>query len=141
MYIRSIMRQVIECAKSSNNIPVCAAIAVEDRIISILTNNSSYSFEHAEFLVITDAIKILSNKYLDSASIYITLEPCILCSSLLLNVRIKDIFFGAYSVKTGSITHGKRIFDNSTHTTNIVGGLYEDECANIMQNFFKSKRH
>ncbi len=148
MYIPSVMDFVISTAEGTlssdiKEIPVCAAIVINSEIISMecnMVNQLASPLMHAEFIVISNAIQKLQTKYLDTASIYITLEPCSFCSAALEKIRIKNIFFGAYSYKTGSITHGCRTFDHSTHKPNIIGGIQERRCANIIMQFFQKIR-
>jgi tRNA(Arg) A34 adenosine deaminase TadA len=94
---------------------------------------------HAEFMVVSEALRKLQTKYLDNASLYVTLEPCMFCSSLLEKVRIKNIFFGAYSPKTGAIVHGARVFETSLHKPNIIGGIKEERCSRVLTEFFKKQ--
>ena len=140
MYNQNIMQHIINYAKSSSDIPICAAIIINDEIISIATNKSEHSFEHAEFLVVYETMQKFNLKYLETASIYVTLEPCAFCAALLANVRIQNIYFGAYSVKTGGIINGCRIFDYTQHKPVIIGGIKEMECTKILQDFFNTKR-
>ncbi|MDR2074857.1 MAG: nucleoside deaminase [Holosporales bacterium] len=142
MYFESIMEEVISRIESDSNtaeIPIWAAIAVNDEIISISGNmveQQRSSLMHAEFIVVLEALQKLQTKYLCEASLYVTLEPCVLCSSVLEKVRIKDIFFGAYSPKTGAIVHGARVFETSLHKPNIIGGIQEERCSRILKKFF-----
>ena len=128
--------------ENSKEIPVYAAIAIGNEVISISKNmieSLNSPLMHAEFIAITESLKKLNVKYLDMASIYVNLEPCSFCSSALELVRIKNIFFGAYSIKTGGIDHGAKIFDHSQRRPNIIGGIQEERCSNIIRNFFRRK--
>lgn len=125
---------------SSEEIPICAEIAVHNNVVSISSNKvqeMNSPLMHAEFIAIQDALIKLETKYLDQASLYVNLEPCYLCCSMLKKVRIKEIFFGAYSPKTGAIVHGERMFDFSANKTHIIGGIQETKCSNIISEFFR----
>jgi tRNA(Arg) A34 adenosine deaminase TadA len=125
---------------AAREIPVCATIAVDNDVISRSGNmveDSNIPFMHAEFVVINEALRKLNTRYLDTASIYVSMEPCSFCSAALEKVRIKDIFFGAYSEKTGAIEHGCRLFETSIHKPNIIGGLFEKECSEQLSKFFR----
>jgi tRNA(Arg) A34 adenosine deaminase TadA len=145
VYSESIMESVISRAESLSNteeIPVCAAIAVGYEVISISENmveQQQSPIMHAEFIVVSNALQRLHSKYLDDTSLYVTLEPCVFCSSLLEKVRVKNIFFGAYSPKTGAIVHGSRIFETSSHKPNIIGGIKERRCSKVITEFFRIK--
>lgn len=126
---------------SSSEIPVCAAIAIGDELISLSRNRVqelNSPLMHAEFIAIQEAMVSLNMRYLEAASIYVNLEPCYLCASVLKKVRIGEIFFGAYSPKTGAIVHGERLFDFPTNKTVIIGGIQETRCSNIMSKFFQN---
>jgi tRNA(Arg) A34 adenosine deaminase TadA len=125
---------------SSNEIPVCAAIANGNEIISVSNNKVeglNSAVMHAEYVVVTESLKALKAKYLNESSVYITMEPCAFCAACLERVRIKNIFFGAYSVKTGAIYHGCKVFEHSIHKPNIIGGIMEKECSDILRLFFQ----
>jgi tRNA(Arg) A34 adenosine deaminase TadA len=127
-------------ANNGGEVPVCAIIAIRSEIISRACNmveSSNVPFMHAEFVAVNEALRKLNTRYLNAASIYITAEPCSFCSAALEKVRIKDIFFGAYSEKTGAIEHGCRLFETSLHRPNIIGGLFEKECSALLSTFFR----
>jgi tRNA(adenine34) deaminase len=129
--------------RAPDEVPVAAAIVIDDKIISLATNTvqrDNSPFCHAEFLCLTEAVRVLNTKYLNTASIYVTLEPCPFCASALDKVRIKNIYFGAYDQKGGGIFNGPRIFDYSKRKVNIVGGIMEERCSLMMSNFFKNIR-
>lgn len=97
---------------------------------------------HAEILAIIDAGKKLKNWRLTGATVYVTLEPCPMCMSALLQARIKTLVFGAYDKKGGAISLGYNFAKDSrlNHTFNIVGGIKHFECSKILSNFFHEKR-
>lgn len=135
------MRFAIQLAKTApkKEIPVAAVIAVETNIISY-AHNAIESFNkawyHAEFLAVQSSV----GKYLSSASLYVTLEPCIFCAALLEKVKIKNIYFGAYNWNTASLTGNLNKFPYLLKNTTIIGGLYEQECSNILHDFFEEIR-
>ena len=145
MYSQEIMEFAISSseAECGDEVPVVAVVAIGKEIISIAKNQVEHGekpWYHAEFLAISNACEVLQMRYLDMASIYITLEPCAFCASLLEKVRIKNVFFGAYDVKCGAIAHGIRLFDHSTISPHIIGGIQEQRCSNIIKNFFERIR-
>ena len=145
MYSQEIMEFAISSADAdfSAEVPVVAVIAIGKEIISVAKNQVELcerSWYHAEFLAVSEACEVLRTRYLDMASIYVTLEPCAFCASLLEKVRIKNIFFGAYDTKCGAIDHGIRLFDHSMISPYIIGGIQEQRCSNIIKNFFERIR-
>jgi tRNA(Arg) A34 adenosine deaminase TadA len=128
---------------SSADVPVIAAISIGDDLISMENNKveiANCSFYHAEFLAVQEALRILNTRYLSNASLYVTLEPCSFCATVLEKVRIKEIFFGAYDPKCGAVFHNSKIFDHSLFRPNIIGGIQESRCSKIVERFFKEIR-
>ena len=145
MFYDSIMKYAIELAYNTDplEVPVAAVIAIDSEIISYSDNRverDNIEWHHAEFLAIAKAINKLNAKYLDNASIYVTLEPCILCSALLERVRIKEIYFGSYSIHQPSLTKCLYLFPYISSNTTIIGGLYDNKCFQLIKGFFKKLR-
>ena len=145
MYLQEIMEFAVSLSEAefSDEVPVVAVIAIGKEIVSIAKNQVEFCkkpWYHAEFLAVSEACEKLQTKYLDTASIYVTLEPCAFCACLLEKVRIKNIFFGAYDTKCGAIEHGIRLFDHSRISPHIIGGIQDQRCSNIMKNFFERIR-
>ena len=97
MYSQKIMEFAISSSEAEFNdeVPVVAVVAIEEEIISVTKNQVELLKKpwcHAEFLAVSEACEALQTKYLDMASIYVTLEPCAFCASMLEKVRIKNIF-------------------------------------------------
>ena len=97
---------------------------------------------HAEILVIQQACSALNTVRLPQCDLYVTLEPCAMCATAISHARIQNLYFGAYDPKGGGVDHGARIFDHSTchHKPNVYGGIQEQNCAQILKDFFQSKR-
>jgi len=97
---------------------------------------------HAEMNVLRTAAKILANYRLNDTTLYVTLEPCIMCMGAMLHARINRLVFGAYDPKTGAAgsvyTIGGDGFLN--HELEIVGGIRMEECGNLLKEFFKQRR-
>lgn len=141
------MQQALECAKiaySKDEVPIGAVIVKDNKIIAKGYNKSitlKDTTAHAEIVAIRKACKKLENYRLNDCSIYVTIEPCIMCIGALVHARIKNLYFGAYDKKfgaCGSIIDISKLKLN--HKINICGGLLEKNCAIIMKEFFKSKR-
>lgn len=130
-------------AINKNEVPV-GAILVKDTTIIAKAHNTckinSHSLQHAEMLVIQKGIKRLKTPYLDTCTMYVTLEPCPMCAAAIAQARIGTIVFGAYDHKSGGIEHGPQIFKHSHFKPKVIGGVMEKECANLLKSFFLKKR-
>jgi tRNA(adenine34) deaminase len=93
-------------------------------------------------LAINKACKKLKSWRLDGAQLYVTMEPCPMCAGAIVNARIKKVYFGAYEPKSGSAESKFKVLTDSglNHSTDFEGGIMENECANIIKNYFKGKR-
>jgi len=129
-------------AFDKEEVPVGAVVVMQDRIIARAHNQVEMlndSTAHAEILALTSAYEYLGSKYLPEATLYVTVEPCLMCSGALYWSKIGRIVFGAsddknsYRRSTGS--------NNPFHPkTEITGGVLEVECAALMKDFFKNLR-
>ena len=133
------MQFAIKLAKSTDQVPVAAVLSIEDKIISYAVNSSSPAWYHAEFLVIQRTLNSLQVEFLDNMSIYVTLEPCMFCASLLNMVRIGSIYFGAYNRFNNGLCAN---LSKLTHLSNIeiLGGFSESTCQSLLRSFFQNKR-
>lgn len=144
------MNEALKQAKiafEQDEIPVGAIITYKNSIITRAYNQSvqlNDSTAHAEILAISAAGTNSGIKYLNEATLYVTLEPCIMCIGAIYWAKIGKIVFGAYDTKQGyskynSILQKENL--NLIHPkTQIIGGVKEQESAALLQDFFKSKR-
>ncbi len=142
------MRQALKEAKKSfekDEVPVGAVIVHKDRIIARAHNQIKMLKDptaHAEMIAITQAASYLSNERLLDTSIYVTIEPCSMCAGALVLARIENLFYGTNDPKTGAcgsvldITGDKKL----NHRVKVKGGILEQECKTLLQEFFKKKR-
>tara|TARA_B100000035_G_scaffold143993_1_gene122603 strand:- start:3142 stop:3594 length:453 start_codon:yes stop_codon:yes gene_type:complete len=143
------MKKCIELANQAElcrEIPVGAILVNEDKIISQSHNlsiNNNDPTAHAEINVIQDACKKYKNYRLNGFTLYVTLEPCIMCLGAICEARIGSVIFGAYSNGTKNFNEKfsnlKKEF-NLDHSPKFIGGVLGDECALIIKNFFQRKR-
>jgi tRNA(adenine34) deaminase len=129
-------------AYDTEEVPVGAIIIMNSRIIARAYNQVELlndSTAHAEILALTSAFDFLSSKYLPEATLYVTLEPCLMCSGALYWSKIGKIVFGADDEKNG---YRKCCGNNNPYhpKTELVGGILKDECARLMKDFFKARR-
>lgn len=132
-------------AMEHGEIPIGAVIVMDGKIIGRGRNKRkecSSPLAHAEIEALNDAAKFMNNWRFDDATIYVTLEPCVMCAAALVQARIKRIVFGAIDAKGGgcgslyNIPQDERFY----HTCQVTGGILQDRCKEILQNFFKKKR-
>lgn len=129
-------------AFEKDEVPVGAVIVMNDKIIARGHNQVELlndSTAHAEILALTTAFNFLSSKYLPEATLYVTVEPCLMCSGALYWSKIGRIVYGATDEKNGY----RRSTGNNTPfhpKTKLAGGVLKDECGRLMKDFFKGKR-
>ena len=133
-------------AKKFHEVPVGAVIVntKNNSLIAKSGNKVVRTFnpiKHAEIEVINSALKKIKSNRLINTSIYITLEPCLMCAAAISEVQIQKVFFGAYDLKKGAIENGQRIYSkNNYFKPEYYGGFLEKECSILMKNFFKKLR-
>lgn len=133
-------------AFDEQEVPVGAVVVDENgEVISAAhnlreTNNSPSA--HAEFLAIEEACMKRNSWRLGDCTIYVTLEPCIMCAGLMHQARIKKCVFGAFDKKCGALSSLYKIAEDTrlNHNFEVVGGVLENECVEFLQAFFKERR-
>lgn len=137
------LNEAREAAKN-NEVPVGAVIVKNGEIIARGRNmreQKQNALSHAEIEAINTACKVLGDWRLDGCEMYVTLEPCPMCAGAIINSRISTLIFGAYDKRAGSIDSVINLCDYPyNHRPEIYGGICEDECLEILQNFFKKLR-
>lgn len=135
-----------EKAFRMGEIPV-GAVVVQNNMIIGRGHNMVESLgdptAHAEMIAITAACESIAQKYLKDCTIYVTLEPCPMCAGALVWSKIKTIVFGASDEKTGSCGTLLNIAQNKglNHHIEVIQGVMESDCSDLMQQFFKSVRN
>ncbi|NBV95655.1 MAG: nucleoside deaminase [Actinobacteria bacterium] len=149
MNYQSLMDQAIELAKSAaieNEVPVGSIIVDEDeKILGQGFNkreSSNNPISHAEINAINDAVKNLKNWRAEDLTIFVTLEPCVLCAGAILQARFKRLVFGAWDEKAGAVGSVWDLIRDprSLHQVEVVAGIKESECSELLQDFFKQFR-
>lgn len=133
-----------EALKASSDIPVGAVIVRNGEIIAQAHNTKEIDNDvtsHAEIIAIRKAEKFLNNWRLEDCDIYVTLEPCPMCGWAILQSRIKNVYFGSYDINYGSFSSRIDLRKLSSFSLNVYGGIMEDECDNILKNFFERLRN
>ena len=132
--------------KKKQEVPVGAIIVDKNgNVIAkahnlVETRNDATS--HAEKLVIEKALKITGSRYLNNYDIWVTLEPCIMCASIIKQTRIRRLYYGSEDKKGGAIDNGVRLFSNinSKSKLEIYSGFYASKSQKLLKEFFKEIR-
>ena len=138
------MQNAIEQAKKCvKDVPIGCVIKKNGQIIASAHNRRELDDDitaHAEILAIKKACKKLNDFRLIGTELYVSLEPCVMCTGAILNARIDKVYFGA-SITNGSIS-SKELVERAelNHKTEIVGGFMREECSELVSSYFKSKR-
>jgi len=142
------MQRALEAAQQAmlmDEVPVGAVIVKNDELIAT-ANNASITHNdptaHAEVVALRIAAEQLQNYRLVDTTLYVTLEPCMMCAGAMLHARVKRLVFGAGDPKTG-VAGGRfdwLVDENHTHTIEVVGGIMREECSAILKSFFQDKR-
>ena len=138
-YMRLALAEAQEAARR-DEVPIGAVIVCQDRVIARghnLTETLTDVTAHAEMQAITSAASFLGGKYLTDCTLYVTVEPCLMCAGALGWSQISRVVFGASDDKRGYHTFCEKPFHKKTQ---VEGGALADECASLMTEFFKTKR-
>lgn len=128
-----------------DEVPVGCVIVYNNKIVARGYNKREKEFDptsHAEINAIKKATKKIKNWRLNDMTIYVTIEPCIMCAGAIMWSRFKRVVYGAKDLKGGALGTSINVFEaeNINHHPEIVGGVLEEECTNLIKNYFKSKR-
>lgn len=138
------MQEAINIAKmSGNDLPIGAILVKNGEIIAKAHNEKELRKDvtaHAEILVIQDGQRILDSTILSDCELYVTLEPCPMCSWAILNSRISKVFFGAYDTIYGALGSATDLRKFLNSKTEVIGGIKEEECSTLLKNYFKTIR-
>jgi len=138
-YMKQALRQA-ELAAEKGEIPVGAVVVCQNKIIARAHNQTELLHDvtaHAEIIAITAAANALGNKYLNKCTLYVTLEPCVMCAGALQWAQIGRIVYGTADDKGGFMRFGKKVLHPKTE---LEYGVLETECRELLQFFFKNKR-
>ena len=141
------MKRALELAEISaleGEVPVGAVVVKDGEIVGEGRNRRELgknALYHAELEAIDNACKRLGGWRLWQCDLYVTLEPCPMCAGAIINSRIKNVYFGARDIKAGSFGSVVNFNDIPyNHKPQLVGGVMEQECSDILSNFFKNLR-
>ena len=143
------MRQALQQAQRAahcDEVPVGAVLVGKSGELIACGHNQPITTldptAHAEIVAIREAAKQLQNYRLPGTTLYVTLEPCAMCVGALVQARVSRIVFGALEPKTGAIQSAHRFFESAqfNHYPQILGGVLEAECSDLISRFFQLKR-
>ena len=133
-----------EASKTQKDIPVGAVIVKDGEIIAAAHNCKEKDNDitsHAEILALRKATEKSGNWRLDGCDMYVTLEPCPMCAWAILQSRINNLYFGSYNSQYGAFSSVVDLKKISNTKINIYGGIMEEECDKMIDNFFKNIRN
>ena len=137
------MKQALSEAKKAlddDEVPIGAVIVCNKQIIGRAHNFTERLNDvtaHAEMQVFTSAAGYLGGKYLNECTLYVTLEPCVMCAGASFWTHIKKIVYGAHDEERGYRRIGRSVLHPKTE---VIGNVLEKECADLLKSFFKKKR-
>ena len=132
-------------AFEKGEVPVGAVVVVDDKVVAASHNRSigdSDPSGHAEILALREAAAKLGNHRLNNATLFVTLEPCVMCVGAIAQARVGRVVFGAYDKKAGALGSVEDLADSRAlnHRFEVNGGLLADDCGEMLKSFFAARR-
>jgi tRNA(adenine34) deaminase len=142
------MRAAIEQARlaiDANEVPIGAVIVIDGHIIARAFNQPIRAVDptaHAEVLALRAAAQHVGNYRLTGATLYVTVEPCLMCVGAFVHARVREVVFGAVEPRSGALVSTVRGHEIAglNHRVRVIGGVLEAECRDLIQQFFREKR-
>jgi tRNA(adenine34) deaminase len=143
-YLREALRLAQE-AEQTGEVPVGAVIVLDGRIIGRGRNSPIANRDptaHAEILAIREAAAATGNHRLEGATLYVTLEPCVMCAGAIVAARLTRVVFGARDLRFGGVRSKFRLADSEVlnHRAEVAEGVLGAECIELLQRFFEARR-
>lgn len=143
-FMKEALKEALK-AKNKDEVPIGCVIVYNSKIIARghnLRETKQQSINHAEIIAIQKACKKIGSWRLEDCDLYVTLEPCCMCAGAILQSRIKNVIYGAKDPKGGSIDSILHMYEQKgfNHYPNVISGILETECSQILKDFFKEKR-
>jgi tRNA(adenine34) deaminase len=144
LFMRSALKLAHQ-AQANGEVPVGAVIVVEGRVVGRGCNSPirlSDPTAHAEILALREAAADLHNYRLETATLYATLEPCVMCAGALVAARVQRLVFGARDLRFGGVRSKFRLADSEllNHRVEVVEGVLASECLEMVKKFFEQRR-
>lgn len=134
-----------EQAKQAGEVPVGALIVLDNEIIARGYNSPIGSHDpsaHAEIVALRKAAALIGNYRLLNTTLYVTLEPCLMCSGAMVHARIKRLVFGATDMRAGAVVSQVQSLDHTflNHKVEYAGGVLKESCGKLLSDFFRERR-
>ena len=134
-----------EKARLAGEVPVGAVILLDSRVVGTGFNQPISAVDptaHAEVVALRAAARALGNYRLTGATLYVTVEPCLMCVGAMIHARVARVVFGAAEPKAGALVSASRAHETPglNHRLQATGGVLEEECRQVMQAFFAQRR-
>ncbi|NBJ70882.1 tRNA adenosine(34) deaminase TadA [Roseburia sp. 1XD42-34] len=144
-YMMKMAIQEAKQAAEQGEVPIGALIAYDNEVIATAHNlreTTQSTLAHAELLAIQKANEKIGSWRLEDCTLYVTLEPCPMCAGAIVQSRIKRVVYGAYDPKAGCAGTLFNLLDDArfNHQVDVTAGVLEEECANLLKDFFKMIR-
>src|SRR5678815_2241753 len=132
-------------ALAAGEVPIGAVLVVGDRIVAAGFNQPITANDptaHAEVLVLREGARTLGNYRMTDATVYVTVEPCLMCVGAMVHARVRAVVYGAAEPKTGALVSTLKALESPglNHRFLVTAGVLEDECRSIIQEFFRERR-
>ena len=144
-YMQEALKEA-ELARLEDEVPIGCVVVKGDELIARGHNqreNTNNPLGHAETLAIKRASEVLNDWQLVDCELYVTVEPCIMCAGAIIQSRISKVIYGAPELKGGAFGSSINVLDATdiNHRPEVIKGVLEQECADIIKSYFKSKRN
>lgn len=144
-YMRAALVEARRAAEAGE-VPVGAVVVLNNAIVGRGFNQPISATDptaHAEVVALRDAARAIGNYRLVGSTMYVTVEPCLMCVGAMVHARVETLVFGAPEPKAGAVVSTAQVHENPAlnHRLSVVGGVLGDECREIIQTFFKARRN
>jgi tRNA(adenine34) deaminase len=132
-------------ALDAGEVPIGAIVVIGGEVIARAFNQPIGRHDpaaHAEILAMREAAQVLANYRLTGATLYVTLEPCLMCAGAMVHARIGTLVFGAAEPRTGAVVSNLQALalPHHNHRVEVVSGVLESDCRDLVQDFFRARR-
>jgi len=142
------MRQAVAAAseaKARGEVPIGTCIVLGETVLAVAGNRTRTDGDptaHAEIVALREAAAKVGNYRLPEAVVYSTIEPCVMCAGALIQARVKRLVYGARDERAGAVESHFRVCDTDflNHRIEVTAGVLEEECRELMQEFFRARR-
>ena len=142
------MRQAVAAAseaKERGEVPIGTCIVLGETVLAVAGNRTRTDGDptaHAEIVALREAAAKVRNYRLPEAVVYSTIEPCVMCAGALIQARVKRLVYGARDERAGAVESHFRVCDTDflNHRIEVTAGVLEEECRELMQEFFRARR-